>query len=361
KTQISPKKFQKIAFSQIAPFVHKKYELGEQNPDWIKNMRGLGVKLHHARVRSIIFVHGTFAGNDPLDIIHLIGHFIQINDDFKSKIFSGLKKGQDTLWGDLGNFSVEYIKLFEAAINHQIQCQNFSWSSGNHHLARVKGTMKLIEQIYESHKHLSPHDKILLWGHSHAGQLFALMTQFFYSNRLMLEILKTAGISREEIKKSMKMRKVIKSFRIDFATFGTPPRYSWKLQRHHRLLNIINHRGADHLGGTPSGAFNTRDGDYVQQWGIIGSDIRAAVTADQELNGKLDEFLGIGSDLKLWAQNIQYRKRIPDFGKTILVDYQDSSKFPNGFKTLFGHGVYTRFETMLFNLKTVVDNFYIDH
>jgi hypothetical protein len=51
--------------------------------------------------------------------------------------------------------------------------------------------------------------------------------------------------------------------------------------------------------------------------------------------------------------------RVHPSGRTMLVDYQDqSSVVPNFFQTLFGHGIYTHYEVMLFNTRLITDQLY---
>src|SRR5207302_7932185 len=65
---------------------------------------------------------------------------------------------------------------------------------------------------------------------------------------------------------------------LDFVTFGTPIRYGWDAGGYGRLLHIVNHRPTDclppHRAPFPPREPDVRiakDGDYVQQLGIAGT------------------------------------------------------------------------------------------
>ncbi len=127
------------------------------------------------------------------------------------------------------------------------------------------------------------------------------------------------------------------------------------------------------------GFLSTRDGDYVQQWGTEGTDLPQS--GFSELNNELDRILldkGQFSRSELKSEFIskledKRRKEPLDYNgnnitETFLVDYQDQDDrsplerflefdgVPHCIKTLFGHGIYTRKKTMLFNTKHIVSN-----
>ena len=126
------------------------------------------------------------------------------------------------------------------------------------------------------------------------------------------------------------------------------------------MLNIINHHGIEFLAGViDTMFFVTKDGDYVQQSAIAGSDAFAKTGNERMLNSQLDEILGKGADVNGLIGKMKVRMRVTHYGKTILVDHKDNSTlWPNCFETLFGHGVYTRYEKMLFNTQLIVNNLY---
>jgi len=107
------------------------------------------------------------------------------------------------------------------------------------------------------------------------------------------------------------------------------------------------------------GILHTRDGDYIQQYGISGTDILATTKIEREINRDLNELFGGGFDWRMWRENIKHRLRLHGKGLNLLIDYQDASRTkPNCLKTFFGHGIYTKYETMLFNTRKICEHFY---
>ena len=156
---------------------------------------------------------------------------------------------------------------------------------------------------------------------------------------------------------------------LDIVTLGTPVRYRWGRYENYRLMPIVNHRSPVRI----SGLLSTRDGDYVQQWGVEGSDL--APPDNLELNDALDLILDKGRDRDILAEQVKIETRRPplyaDGSKVIdplLIDYKDNAGFPNFFsaiagishciKTLFGHGVYTQQEKLNFNIDIIASEFY---
>ena len=144
----------------------------------------------------------------------------------------------------------------------------------------------------------------------------------------------------------------------DFVTMGTPPRYPWDLNEKRRLLNFINHRGKTPMAGRMSGFLFTRDGDYLQQYGINGSDAYSTLAPDRRKNKDLENILGMGPSIPGWISEIKKRKRVPDFGYTLLINYKDLSIFPNFINSLLGHGAYTKKKIMLFTFIRINKSFY---
>lgn len=398
--------FTHIEFDEIAPFHNDSTELDEQSNEWRNTMRACGRRLESAGVRAIYFVPGTFAGGDPFGVIEgLLKIFPEFSPELRDYLLEYTKYRIDEVFGNGGSYSDDYVRLFKEAIGGNISCRLIirEWSSENHHMARLRGSIRLLKRLYDdiNAEGMREGDRILLIGHSHAGQLFALMTNYLAQYNDTIDLLDLAEenieysgdhrFNREEF--SLFLRR-IRKLKLDFVTFGTPPRYGWGLGDYeYNLLNIINHRGEGHSGGSVlelldikkfdftllnildflskkydevrklSGFLYTEDGDYVQQWGISGTDITALDRKDRELNLKLDKLLGEGRDSNKWLKNVQAGKRVPDYGKTILVDYGDAGDRegePNCIGTLFGHGTYIRYNAMLFNTKLIVEELYPD-
>ena len=313
-----------------------------------KRIQSLGIK-------HIYFIHGTFVGDDPFDILSFIGKaFPSLSEAFIGKVKQQIKSGQNLIARELGNFHPNLILRLREICPNDIEFENFTWSSSNHHIARLKGTIQLMRSISFR---TSPGERILLYGHSHAGQLFTLMSQLCSKSTISQQL--KALLLKEEIsqKELVSLVTECKNRRIDFVTLGTPVRYPWDVKSFPRskLLHFINHRGATPTGGGLMSSLTTKTGDYIQQWAVAGSDSRAPIKSDQRMNDELDLILGTGSDIKLLQRNIKFRKRLHDHGEHYLVDFKDNSKVPNSFLTIFGHGVYTRKNQMLWIINRSLD------
>ncbi len=332
-------------------------------------MHEYGNQMKRNKVSHIYFVHGTWAGDSPFGILSRLPG-IKINRKLKKIV----KINVDNTMGDLGNYTDSYCDLFKQSIGNDIPCDRINWGSGNFHSARVKGSIILIKEIARNIQDPSVNDRILLIGHSHAGQLFALLTTFLEEEELALmeTDTKTSKVDRlvevvgldESIYKDIEqlkndLKKIDKVF-LDLVTFGTPPRYHWgKTKRrrdetNYRLVNVINHRNGEQLV-SKDGLWKTKSGDYVQQWGVGGTDIDINI----EENSDLGEIIG-KEQYSISAKSVTEgcKRHKPGYGKTLLIDYGD--KGGNPVETVLGHGLYTCKEKMLFNTELIVDNFYKD-
>ncbi len=382
-----------------------------------ERMSDCGGILKSNNVRHILLVHGTFVGDDPLDLLNWLEQIernllepieknllepinwleqIEKNllepmeksllEPIKKKLMSSpasiinlLRSQQksliDHLAKDLGNYTLEYANALSNALNHEITCQRFIWSSGNFHLARLKGTVELAQKLANiiTENKILESGRILLLGHSHAGQLFALLTTFLEDGAKAKQLY---GIIKQndrlgKIHEILSNLETIKTVNLDIVTFGTPVRYSWGEHTKYRLMAIVNHRSSVDI----SGLLSTRDGDYVQQWGAEGTDVPP--NHDEiALNDQLDAILDKGIDISLLINSLGHTDRkqphyangnsvSKPFSETFLVDYKDNASsllehldITHCIKTLFGHGVYTEMRAMLFNTDIIVKNFY---
>jgi len=321
------------------------------------DLKLVGQHLVKHKVSKVVFVHGTFVGDDPFDIIHGLKALLPaFADKFEEKLKPFVLEKKDFMAKDLGNFPDKMVQEYQLELGESLKTINFSWSSSNHHLARVRGCfdlmIKLTEVIERSDK------RILFLGHSHAGQVFALMSQMLANKIISKQLLKVSTKLSYNTHKIKEAISTLKSIKLDFVTMGTPPRYAFAENSKTRLLHLINHRGKDPLAGDLTGAIFTKSGDYIQQWGIAGSDTPPILQQDREVLKELDHILGTGVDLKTWKENIKYKKRVHEQGMSYLIDYKDSSNIPNAFKTIFGHGIYTRKKVMDYNLGLIAKYLY---
>jgi len=349
-------------------FCDPNFSLDTESKD---EMMEYGKQMKRKGVSHIFFVHGTWVGNSPFGVIaRLPGIPIAI----KKKLEKIVKKQIDLALGDLGNYTECYVELFKESINSGISCHPpFQWGSGNYHSARVRGAIRLINELSKNIKKPSENERVLLIGHSHAGQLFALLTTFLEDEEILLletdekmskieKLVNIVGLDEEIYKNIAQLKediKIIDKVYLDIVTFGTPPRYQWGKSKskdeggNYRLLNVINHR---HETVSILGLLKTKDGDYIQQWGVGGSDTDLV---DREKNREIEKIIGREQYYITVESVLKGDKRYkPNYGKTLLIDNGDEGK--NLKETLLGHGAYTCKEKMLFNTKLIVKEFYRD-
>ena len=349
-----PGTFAARAIDPLPPVVCDPPTIEAQSAEWRAAMGEIGGRLRRAGVRRVIFVHGTFVGHDPTTVFGALeGLLAALSPPLVLGLKQLTKAPSDRVLGDLGNYTPEYVALFEAATG--VAAERYVWCSANHHFARLRGAARLLDLLADGGR-----ARLLLIGHSHAAQLFALFTQLVYPARTaprLWAVLREAG---EPVDRLAAAARAAARARIDIATFGGPPRYSWAPSRRCRVVHVINHRGAEPRAGALGGALYTEGGDYVQQLGIAGSDVPPGSAKERELTARLDAILGAGCDPRAWREHLRHGARVPHHGFTWLVDYGDraASVLPNCLGTLFGHGVYTTYEAMLFNARLLADHFY---
>jgi hypothetical protein len=256
--------------------------------------------------------------------------------------------------------------------------RRFNWSSENHHIGRADGAVRLIDEL--SGMKLGAGQRLLLWGHSHAGNVFALVTNLLSGDRDKLEQFFEAArvyycwpvvgcvdipLWRQVRERLLAGDRPLEPGALDIVTFGTPIRYGWDGGGFSRLLHFINHRPADGLPAYRApfppkleNVLAALDGDYVQQFGIAGTNFMPSIfswrswLADQRLNRILQPKQGTSDML----ERFRVGARVPEAGTTLLVDYgRPDGTLADHFA---GHAVYTRREWLLFHAEEVARRWY---
>ena len=342
-------------------------------------MQAVGRSFRAAGVGAVYLVHGTFVGPDALGILaELARAFPAASQAVRGVI----KRVIDSLTGDVGNYTDAYARAFASAINApgaaRIPVRLFEWSSENHHVGRADAAVRLIDEL--AALDLEPGARVLLWGHSHAGNVFALMTNLLAGNGDTVgPFFKAAEIYyrwplvrcvdipvwnrvRDRLGRQPRLTEELS---LDVVTFGTPIRYGWDSGGYSRLLHFINHRPVEGLPAFRApfppkieNVMKAAEGDYVQQLGIAGTNIMPSVLswrawlADRRLNGLLQSGPPEGGTLERFRAGAI----VPDEGTTLLVDYGP----PDGgiAQHQAGHAVYTRQKWLLFHAEQVAGRFY---
>lgn len=350
-----------------------------ESEEFRHRMQQVAKAYREAGVCAIYLVHGSFVGADALGILSALGRVYPKAQSFFSEI---AKQAVDQLAGEGGNYTGQFAKCFEEALQTPgeptIPVRRFLWSSQNNHIGRADGAIRLLNKIAGAD--LPADGRILFWGHSHAGNVFALLTNliaadaetrsaFFDAARIYyrwpyLGVIDIPFWSRVE-KILAEQPELITNHPLDFVTFGTPIRYGWDSDGYDHLLHFVNHKPAEGLPNyqapfppTPQQVISAADGDYVQHCGIAGTNLMPSLfswrscLADRRLNKLLQQDIH-ARDL---PHHLKCGCRVPNEGTTLLVDYGPAEgSLP---EHAAGHAVYTRSQWLLFHAEEVARRFY---
>jgi hypothetical protein len=342
-----------------------------------RRMRDVGERLKAAKIGALYLLHSSFAALDSVGILVSLARHYRAGSASVRRIAARLV---DADARDAGSYTSEYGALLEAAIGEDGEdtvtstVKLASWSSENHHLGRADAAVRLIDEV--AALELVPGQRVMLWGHGHAGNVFAIMSQLLSSEMAAVEQFFNAAAvyyrwpltGLVDIAVWHRVRQLLRHDRerlagrpIDWITFGTPVRYGWKLRDSDNLLHFIHHRpaavGPAHLALFPSRPEDVLDascGDYLQQVAIAGTDTPPLplVWRSWLADRRLGRLLAPDEALRDLAGRLETGMRVPDCGTSLLVDYGA----PRGAaaEQLAGHAVYTRLEWLLFHAEQVV-------
>ena len=347
--------------------------------EFCRRMDEVGRVLERAGVATVYLVHGTFVGPDALGVL---AELARVFPKAGRPVRRVIKRLVDKITGEVGNYSGQYAQALEVAINSPkrpfIPVRRFHWSSENHHIGRADGAIRLIDEL--AAQRLKPHQRILLWGHSHAGNVFALITNLMAGNPQAIdEFFKATAIYYRwplvgcvDIPVWRRVRDLLGDHKaplfgvpLDIATFGTPIRYGWDSGGYDHLLHFVNHRPArgvpDYRAAFPprvGDIMDATDGDYIQQLGIAGTNIMPSLFAWRSwlADNRLDNLLQQDVSPSRTLDRFETGAIVPDEGTTLLVDYGP----PRGgiASHLAGHAVYTSPQWMLFHAEEIARRFY---
>lgn len=341
-------------------------------------MRRVGAALRHAGVAAVYLAHGTFAGTDATGLLVEIDRLLP---GIGAAMRRAVKQIVDALARDAGNYTADYARTFAEAIDdgadEALPVRLFHWSSENSHIGRADAAVRLIDEL--AALELPPGKRVLLWGHSHAGNVFALMTNLLAGDRQKVEQFFDAAEPfyrwpvlhkfdlpvwkrvRDRLLDGSDDPAVSSIPPLDIVTFGTPIRYGWDVRGCGKLLHFVHHRPKESWPAYRA-PFPPRvqdvlaavDGDYVQQFGIVGTNVMPspftwrACWADWRLNRLLQPGLR-ARDL---LANLRPGCRVHNAGTTLLVDYGPMPG--NVAQHLAGHAVYTRLDWLAYHAEQTV-------
>lgn len=342
-------------------------------------MLAVGDALRAAHVGAIYLSYGTFAGVDSLGMLAEVARLYPAARDVFGRLNRLLV---EAIVGDAGNYTTHYLQIFEQAINRpdavHIPVRMFNWSSENHHLGRADGAVRLLDELVTAD--LQSGQRILLWGHSHAGNVFALLTnllggdaeanaKFFEAARIYYRWPITGWIDipvwRRVETLLQKEPFPLARHPLDIVTFGTPIRYGWDARGYSRLLHIVNHRPSADLppyrAAFPASLTDVLEavgGDYIQQFGIAGTNFTPPIVSWRAClaDYRLNEFLQAEIPRRGLVDRIRLGMRVHEKGTSMLVDYGPAKG--SIAEHLAGHAIYTRTEWMLFHAEQAVRQMY---
>jgi hypothetical protein len=313
--------------------------LADHAEEWRAAMRDVGSRLRDEGVVAVVFAHGSFVGTDPLSAMGAVERVLPHGRMLAKKLRRHTRSYVDRMLGDLGNFGPAYVRLFEEAIGKTIPCTSFVWTSENHHVGRLEGALGLV-RVLATHAELgTPGGRILVLGHSHAGQVFALVTQLLSRSLAAEAILDVARARALDVSALDVDIATLGRSSLDFVTFGAPARYAWAELRGVRSLHVVHGE------------------DWVRRLGGAGSDFPALASNDRRVNASLDEALGDGFAPSKVLRSLRDAPPSAAHGEMVVVDYGNkglSGMLASG----LGHGSYTRLDAMLFHASLVTSRLY---
>ena len=217
-----------------------------------------------------------------------------------------------------------------------------------------------------------------MWGHSHAGNVFAIATNllaadaaqresFFAAGRCYYRQRWFGGLSKPVWDRVRQLLELPRDSRrlpqLDLVTFGTPIRYGWDTDGYAKLLHFVYHRPrpgvSEHRTTWPPSVedlFQATDGDYVQQFGIAGTNLMPAGVGLRSwlADLRLARLLQPGLRRRDLLSRLKTGQRVPDEGETLLVEYPDGPAA----RQFAGHAIYTRLIWLPFHAMEVARRFY---
>jgi hypothetical protein len=386
-------------------------------PAWNETMGALGSRLADAGVRLVLFMHGSLLGTDVFGLGRLdeagglkrgysrgisgldaLLAFMREGENGITPLPGGLKPPLpddeptkallDRQVGDAGNFTAAYVELFAKSTNQKpakpLAYVRHLWSGENHHLGRAIAAclwLERLSQMVTAHR-LGAGNRVLIQAHGQAGLVVALASNLLCPSpitgrRSLFEILTAYAKSTDQdhiatalqrIDSSLTAGTLLNGAALDVVTFGTPVRYGWDPSGLGKLLHIVNHRTLRTDGKTWLSKMELPQitvempiawgGDYVQELAVAGTDALPTTEAGKTANKAVWELVEPYDGFERWVECARRAVRCPSEGRCLLVDYKDCTGSSNARDHYYGHAIYTRLDTMLFNTTEIVTGLY---
>lgn len=338
--------------------MHEAEEALPSSADFDERLATACVPMAKVNLAATYLVHGTYTGNDVLGLLTELRRF----SPWLSERIRRMTKGFiDVVAGETGNYTSQYAATFQKGLTvgtgRTTAVRLFHWSSQNNHIARADGAVRLICELARLAEDLPTADessdpsRVMLWGHSHGGNVLAILTnllaanqetrnQFFDATRTFFSPWWSEETDRPDWEQARQLlndaQHPLRRLALDIVTFGTPIRYGWDTAGYSKLLHFVNHRPTPqqpvHRTGFPLHLprfLKAKEGDYIHQLGIAGTNLIPnplavrTLLADLRLKKVLEQGLQPEWRLSRWMRG----HRVPDEGTTLLVDYHDGHWF----------------------------------
>lgn len=345
--------------------------------------------IHH-----VLLVHGTFLGDDPVgigDILRGIGKragflgksFAEAAD----KLAEATRATSTSFAQDVANYCEPFRKKFATLVDGDpVVLMEPRWSSQNHHIARADLAIRLFLALHRLVQ--SDDQRVLLWGHSHAGNGFAILTNLLANDRASVEsFFDAAGPQGDHWQQAKSLlsnaptpHPLAKS--TDIAAFGTPVRYGWDTTGYRSLVHVLHHREpespAAHQTKPLFPPHNIKDtvtakyGDWVQTFAIAGTDV--ATSTSLRCHKRLESLLTanlaepdhdadtrfiVPSNLKDACARWKTGTRCHADGLNLLIDYDPCGRTTTIGqpieRSVLGHGVATTIDWLPTHLSLVLN------
>jgi hypothetical protein len=358
--------------------------------------------MGRANVAAIYLVHGTFCGNDLLGVLTELARVAPSASERMRRLVKG---AFDAVLGEVSNFTVGFAGRLErglsAGAERTIPVRRFNWASPNTHIARADGAVRLIDELATLSttlvspapslaegragegtgglsKPLRSAPRVLIWAHSHGGNVLALATnllggdadtrgEFFDAARPFFQQ-KDGDVDFPAWQRVEQLlgqpAHPVRNVSLDLVTMGTPIRYGWETNGYAKLLHITAHRPVHPQRDWHAPryarllrALAALDGDFVHQIGIAGSGfpVLPIFWRTHVANRKLKRLVARGVP-RFLLKNMAAGDRTHDEGHSELVDYDDPAWTPLGHT--FGHAYYTRSRWLPLHADLIADAFY---
>lgn len=383
-------------------FRHQSYPTSVTTPPQFRTLaqtegndsKFLSLHAQH-RVARVLLVHGTFVGNDPFamaETLNAVGGKVPVLSGTLQKFTDSLMQKMPNFTAsatkDVGNYTEGFRTEFQRLVGSDptVELLKPAWSSQNHHFARADLAVQLLYQLIQRPVPMS--QRVLLWGHSHAGNAFAILTNLLANQRTDVERFFSAVEQPSEIWTAV--RDQLRSCptphplakQLVIVTFGTPVRYGWDINGCDRLIHVNHHRSEDAPAAITckplyplypvADVVKATWGDWVQSFAIAGTDV--ASPTSRSVNARLTEVLEQGLAPPQLDEQVEKIKpaslqtlcarwttgtRCHTDGLNLLVQYEPSgltASFRTPLEsTLFGHGVYTTIPWLPAHLEMLMD------